>query len=357
MDKKTPLYSMHEKYNGKIVPFAGFLLPIQYQNGILYEHKLVREKAGLFDVSHMGEFLLKGNDALKNLNYLLTNDYTDLEDGMVRYGILCYENGTAVDDLLVYKLKENQYFIVVNASNTDKDFSYMKEHLFGDVEFTNLSDTIAQVALQGPASHNILMTLTDTIPEKYYSFIMDAKVQSVPCILSRTGYTGEDGFEIYCSNEDATTLWEILMNAGKPFGLEPTGLGCRDTLRLEAGMPLYGHELSDAITPLEAGLKPFIKLDKEFIGKDALQLPIKRRKIGIELIDKGIVREGSLVFVEDTQVGWVTSGTFSPTLNKAIAMALVDIEYIQDDMTYSVDIRGRKLRAKRTKLPFYKRNK
>ncbi len=353
MEKKTPLYAMHEKYQGKIVPFAGYLLPVQYPNGILHEHRLVREKAGLFDVSHMGEFTLKGPDALSNLNRMLTNSYDTLADGRARYGIMCYENGTAVDDLLVYKMADNDYYIVVNASNTDKDFEWMKGHLEGDAVLKNISDEVSQMALQGPLAETIIRKLTDRVPEKNYSFINHVDIGGYDILLSRTGYTGEDGFEIYCKNGDAEKLWELLLETGKEEGLEPCGLGARDTLRLEAAMPLYGHELSDEITPAEANLGFFIKMDKDFIGREYLTEPMRTR-IGLVMTDKGIAREHCDVYHNGTRVGYVTSGTFSPTLNKAIAMALVDIEYACRDQ-FEVDVRGRKIKADKTVLPFYSR--
>lgn len=356
MEKKTPLYAKHEEYQGKIVPFGGFLLPIQYSKGIIYEHKAVREKVGLFDVSHMGEFILEGNDALANLNYLLSNDFTDLASGMVRYGILCYENGGVVDDLLVYKLKDNRYLLVVNASNTEKDYEWIKGHLSGEVNFQDISERVAQVALQGPLSEQVLKKLTNELPETYYSFIV-SDIEGMECLISRTGYTGEDGFEIYASCEVITKIWERLMEEGKDEQIEPAGLGCRDTLRLEAGMPLYGHEMSREITPLMAGLKMFVKLDKEFIGKEALLPPPLQRRMGLQLIDKGIAREGCKVYLNDQEVGIITSGTMSPTLNKAVAMALVNVNAIADQNEYLVEVRGRFLKAERIKMPFYKRNK
>lgn len=356
MEKKTPLYEIHEEYQGKIVPFGGFLLPIQYLKGILYEHKAVREKVGLFDVSHMGELIIEGMDALANLNYLLTNDYTDLKIGWVRYGILCYENGGVVDDLLVYKLEEAVYLLVVNASNTDKDYEWICAHLKGDVVCKNISDQVAQVALQGVMSEQVLMKLTKDVPMEYYSFVI-TEIEGMKCLISRTGYTGEDGFEIYGSLEAIPKLYRKLMELGSEEGIEPAGLGCRDTLRLEAGMPLYGHEMSSEITPLMAGLKMFVKFDKEFIGRDALLTPPMSRRMGLQLIDKGIAREGSKVYLNDQEVGVITSGTMSPTLNKAIAMALIKVGAIDDMNEYSIEVRCRFLKAKRMKMPFYKRNK
>lgn len=355
MEKKTPLYAMHEKYQGRIVPFAGYLLPVQYPNGILHEHRLVREKVGLFDVSHMGEFTLKGPDALKNLNYLLTNSYDTLAAGKARYGIMCYENGTTVDDLLVYKMGDDDYLIVVNASNTDKDFEWMKAHLQGDAELKNISEQVSQMAIQGPLAETVMRKLTDRIPEKNYSFINHVDLDGCDVLLSRTGYTGEDGFEIYCHNEDAEHLWELLLQTGREEGIEPCGLGARDTLRLEAAMPLYGHELSDEITPAEANLSFFIKMDKEFIGREGLA-DVKRTRIGLIMKDKGIAREHCDLYWQGQLVGHVTSGTFSPTLNKAVAMALVDVNFACRD-EFEVDVRGKKLKAEKTVLPFYSRKK
>jgi len=357
MEKKTPLYQIHEEYHGKIVPFAGFLLPIQYSNGILHEHQLVREKVGIFDVSHMGEFTLCGEDALMNLNYLLTNDYTNMVDGQVRYGVLCYDNGTTVDDLLVYRIAKDDYLIVVNASNTDKDFAWIKDHLQGNIKFANISEQVAQIAIQGPKALDVIKRLTSDIPLKNYTFNQHVLLNNIDCLLSHTGYTGEDGFEIYCANKDAINLWHTLMTYGHDFGIEPCGLGCRDTLRLEAGMPLYGHELSDQITPMESGLSFFVKLDKAFIGKSTLEKPITRQRIGLKLIDRGIARENNRVYLDDQEVGFITSGTYSPTLGYAIAMAIIDKPYIGEGLIYQIDVRGKRLKAQQTALPFYKRNK
>lgn len=357
MDKKTPLYHLHEELHGKIVSFAGFLLPVQYPKGIIYEHQIVREKVGLFDVSHMGEFTLSGIDSLDNLNYLLTNDYTNMIDGQVRYGVLCYDNGTTVDDLLVYRIANDDYLIVVNASNTDKDFTWIKEHLKGSVKFENISDQLAQIAIQGPRALDVIKKLTSDIPLKNYTFKQHVLLNNIDCLLSHTGYTGEDGFEIYCAHFDAIALWRSLMTYGKEEGIEPCGLGCRDTLRLEAGMPLYGHELSDKITPIESGLGFFVKFNKDFIGKAFLEKESTRQRIGLKLIDRGIARENSRVYLDDQDVGFTTSGTYSPTLGYAIAMAIIDKPFIGEDMIYQIDVRGKRLKAQQTTLPFYKRKK
>lgn len=358
MDKKTALYEKHVAAGGKMVSFAGYLLPVQYKAGILREHKSVREKAGLFDVSHMGEFMIKGKDAESSLNHLLTNEFSNMSVGQVRYSPMCYPDGGTVDDLLVYKMADEEYMIVVNAANKDKDFAWMEKNLVGDVQLTDVSEQIAQLALQGPLSGEILSRIADkqSIPEKYYSFIKDARIGEIPCLISKTGYTGEDGYEIYMKNEYAEQAWDLLTEAGAEAGLMPCGLGARDTLRLEAGMPLYGHELSADITPKEAGLGFAVKLGKkEFVGRDALDKPRLRKRIGLKLIDRGIVREGAKVFAGSAEVGTVTSGTMSPTLEAAIALALVPSGLDED--VVCVEVRGKKLKAEVIRLPFYKASK
>ena len=355
MDKKTPLASWHENHGGKMVSFAGFYMPIQYENGIIHEHSLVREKVGLFDVSHMGEFILEGKDALANINYLVSNDFTDLAIDYIRYGVLVYENGCAVDDVLIYRLNEEKYLWVVNASNIEKDYTYIKSNLFGDVSFINVSDDYGEIALQGPLALSILSKLTSEIPNDYYSFKQNVMIKEMNCIVSRTGYTGEDGFEIYVDSKSTLNMWELLLETGKDEGIEACGLGARDTLRLEAAMPLYGHELSESINPLEAGLKRFVKLDKEkFIAQKALEAPIKRRRIALEMIERGIARETYKVFCQGQEVGTISSGTHSPTLGKAIAMALVDVAFFNEN-EFEVEVRNRLLKAQKVKLPFYKK--
>jgi aminomethyltransferase len=355
MDKKTPLYETHVDLGATMVPFAGFIMPVQYPKGILFEHRSVREKAGLFDVSHMGELHLTGKDALNNLNALVSNDFTDLAIGKIRYGVLVRKNGTAVDDLLVYKLAEDDYWIVVNASNTDKDYAYFTQNLYGGAVIHNESDEWGQVALQGPLSETILKKLTSSIPQAYYSFVPYALVSGIECLISRTGYTGEDGFELYCASDKVVHLWNLLLKAGEEDGLVPCGLGARDTLRLEAGMPLYGHELNDETTPLDAGLKMFTKLDKpNFIAQEALSVPRTKCRIGLTLLDRGIAREHCPILFNGEVVGEVSSGTMSPTLGVAIAMGYVKTELF-NEIEFTIDVRGRILKAQRTKLPFTKK--
>lgn len=355
MDKKTPLYETHVELGATMVPFAGFIMPVQYPKGILFEHRSVREKAGLFDVSHMGELHLTGKDALANLNYLVSNDFTDLPLGKIRYGILVRKDGTAVDDLLVYHLDTDDYWIVVNASNIDKDYAYFTQNLYGGAVIHNESDDWGQVALQGPLSEKILRKLTGQLPEAYYSFMPYVLVSGIECLVSRTGYTGEDGFELYCAFDKVVHLWNLLLKAGEEDGLVPCGLGARDTLRLEAAMPLYGHELNDQTTPIEAGLKMFTKLEKEhFIAKEALMTPPAKRRIGLTLTDRGIAREHCPVLFNNEVVGEVSSGTMSPTLGCAIAMAYVKPALI-NETEFTIDVRGRVLKATKTKMPFIKK--
>ena len=362
MELKTPLYDTHVKYNGKIVPFAGYLLPVQYETGVIAEHMAVRTKAGLFDVSHMGEIICKGEDALENLQMLLTNDFTNMVDGQARYSPMCNENGGTVDDLIVYKYKDNVYYIVVNAANKDKDYKWMLDHQFGNVTFEDMSSSISQIALQGPKSFEILKKLTseENIPKKYYHCIFNAEVDGIRCIVSQTGYTGEDGYEIYLSNEDAPKMWESLMTAGKEFGLIPCGLGARDTLRLEAAMPLYGHEMDDTVDPLETGLGFAVKMSKDdFIGKKAIEAKgdLKRKKVGLKVTKRGIIREHEDVYFGEKLIGHTTSGTHCPYLGYPIAMALIDIDYTELGRKVEVLVRGRKVEAEIVKLPFYKKTK
>jgi aminomethyltransferase len=360
MELKTPLYDCHVACKGKIVPFAGYLLPVQYETGVIKEHMAVRTKAGLFDVSHMGETLFCGKDALANIQRLVTNDCTGMVDGQARYSPMCNEAGGVVDDLIVYRMSEEVYMIVVNAANRDKDVQWMKAHLSGDVTFQDISDDMAQIALQGPKSLEILQKLAsqESIPTKYYSCVEHGSVAEIPCIVSKTGYTGEDGFELYCAPKDAPALWDTLLKTGEEFGLIPCGLGARDTLRLEAAMPLYGHEMDDEVTPLETGLGFAVKMQKEdFIGKKALEqkgTPTLKR-VGIQMTGRGIAREHCDVYAGEKLIGHTTSGTFCPFLGYAAAMALIEADSAVLDDTVQVDIRGKKVEAKIVKLPFYKK--
>lgn len=359
MELKTTLYDTHVRYGGKMVPFAGYLLPVQYGQGVIAEHMAVRTRCGLFDVSHMGEFTCIGPDALANLNQLLTNDFTTMYDGQARYSPMCNEAGGVVDDLIVYKIRDEHYFIVVNASNKDKDFAWMRAHAFGNAVLTDISAEVGQIALQGPKAHEILAKLTadQDIPAKYYSCVPRGTAAGISCLISKTGYTGEDGYELYVAAEKAPELWEALMEAGKEEGLIPCGLGARDTLRLEAAMPLYGHEMDDEITPLEAGLGFAVKMKKEdFIGKKSLEekgAPTRKR-IGLKVTGRGIIREHEKVYADGKEIGTTTSGTHCPFLGYPIAMALLPMEYTEPGTAVEADVRGRRVAAEVVALPFYK---
>ncbi|MEA5014067.1 MAG: glycine cleavage system aminomethyltransferase GcvT [Candidatus Limiplasma sp.] len=359
---KTPLYDKHVEHGGKMVPFAGYLLPVQYPAGVIAEHKAVREGVGLFDVSHMGEVAFEGKDALANLQNLLCNDFASLAIGRVRYSPMLNPQGGVVDDVLVYRLAEESYWVVVNAANRHKDVAHMLAHQFGEVAITDVSDQYCQLALQGPKAQAVLQALVppESIPQKYYSFLSQVQVAGVTCLLSRTGYTGEDGFELYAQAGDAEKLFDGLLEAGKPFGLQLCGLGSRDTLRMEAAMPLYGHEMDDTVSPLETGLGHFVKLEKpDFIGKAALLAAGEpgRARIGLKITGRGIAREHYPVLYQDRQVGLTTSGTFIPTLDAPVAMALVESQYQSVGAKLAVDIRGKAVEAEVVPLPFYSRKK
>ncbi len=359
MEQKTSLYQNHLACGGKIVPFAGYLLPVQYETGVMKEHLAVRTTCGMFDVSHMGEIICKGKDAIQNLNHILTNDYTTMPVGAARYSPMCYPSGGVVDDLIVYKISDECYFIVVNASNKDKDFAWFTQHAFGDVIFTDISQTVGQIALQGPNAHAIVTKLmpAEALPTKYYTFRKDVQIGGIDCLISTTGYTGEAGYEIYVAAEQAPALWDMLLAAGKDEGLIPCGLGARDTLRLEAAMPLYGHEMDENIHPLETGLNFGVKMQKEdFIGKAGiLEKGITRKRVGLKVTSRGIIREHETVFVGDAAIGQTTSGTHAPYLGYPIAMALVDIAHSEIGTKVNVTVRGRKIEAEIVPLPFYKR--
>ncbi len=342
-----------------MVPFAGYLMPVQYTD-IIEEHIAVRTKAGLFDVSHMGEVIISGSDALKNINYLFTNDFTSMTDGRVRYSPMCNPDGGVIDDLLIYRMNQDRYMVVVNASNREKDVAWMKTHIFGQATLEDISDSVAQIALQGPKSKGILLKLTDPnkLPEKYYTFTENLVVAGIKCLVSQTGYTGEFGYELYCGAQEAEKLWSALIDAGRDEGLIPCGLGARDTLRLEAAMPLYGHEMDDTVSPLETGLDFGVKLQKDdFIGKSAL---VKRgepkiTRVGLKVTGRGIIREHTPVFIEDEKIGETTSGTFLPYLNGAYAMALISKDRSAIGTSVSAEVRGRRVAAEIVPLPFCKK--
>ncbi len=359
---KTPCHAWHVAHGGRMVDFAGWDMPVQYSS-IALEHQTVRGLAGLFDIAHMGRLFFTGPDAGRFLNFLLTCDVDSLEVGQIRYGLVANESGGILDDILVYRFPE-RYLLVVNASNRLKILDWIKTHQknFG-VELQDETQNTAMLALQGPRSAAILDTLTlpgqDVKSLEYYTGL-EGEVFGEQAILSRTGYTGEDGFEVILPAAKGLELWETLIANGQPHGLEPAGLGCRDTLRLEAAMPLYGHELSEEIDPFSAGLGFAVKLDKEeFLGQAALKErkpQVTKRRVGIELEGKRIAREGSKIFAGEREVGEVTSGTFSPTLEKSIAMGYVEKPLAQQvDAPVEVEIRNQRISARIVKLPFYRR--
>jgi len=361
--KKTPLYEQHVNLGGKIVEFAGWALPVQY-SGILEEHDHVRNYAGLFDVSHMGEILIEGSAAEKFIQHLVTNDISNMKEGKVIYSPMCYPDGGTVDDILVYKFSNIKYLLVVNASNTEKDYQWMLSNSMDNVIITNITDNYAQLALQGPKALGILKSLTNFPLENIKPFRFEEKVDisGVEALVSRTGYTGEDGFEIYISPEYAATLWNKILEKGKKEKLIPAGLGARDTLRFEASMPLYGQEISKDITPVEAGLTRFIKFEKgDFIGRAALlskkDSGTRRTLAGFEMIERGIPRSHYDVVSSYKNIGFVTSGNFSPTLKKNIGMALIDNEYANVSKEIDIVIRNKAVKAKIMELPFYSRKR
>lgn len=360
MERKTPLYDVHIAEGGKIVPFAGYLLPVQYAGGVIKEHMAVRQAAGLFDVSHMGEILFTGPTALDTLNHLLTNDFTDMPAGRVRYSVMCNEKGGVIDDLVIYKFGDEEYLAVVNAANRHKDYAHMAANLLPGTKAEDISDSVAQLALQGPAAPAVLGSLVseDKLPKKYYTAVRDVDINGMKCMISRTGYTGELGYEIYTAPENAVALWKTLREAGGEHGLIPCGLGARDTLRLEAAMPLYGHEMDEDISPLEAGLGFGVKMGKsDFIGKAALEAAgdPSRVRVGLEITGRGIAREHQDVFIGEEKIGVTTSGTHCPAVGKAVAMALVSADRSAAGTEVDVDIRGRRVSAVIVPLPFYHR--
>lgn len=360
MGFKTPLYDSYSKYGGKTIDFGGWDLPVQFSS-IKEEHHQVREGAGIFDVSHMGEIRVTGKDTLPYLQKMLTNDLSKAKPGQCQYAAMCYEDGGTVDDLVLYKFSDEEVLLIVNAANIEKDFAWLQEHTAGDVKLTNESEEFAQLAVQGPQAEKITQTLTDfRLNElKFFRFQNDVSINGHSVLISRTGYTGEDGFEIYCRPEDAAALWEALIEAGA----SPIGLGARDTLRFEAKLALYGQELSKDITPIEAGIGFAVKTDKETacIGWETLKKQKEegppRKLVGLEMIEKGIPRTGYPVLAEDKEIGFVTSGTQSPTLGLNVGLALVDEAYSELGSEVIVQIRKKQLKAKVVKTPFYVKKK
>lgn len=356
--KRTPLFNKHVSLGAKMVPFAGFEMPVQY-SGLTEEHFAVREKAGLFDVSHMGQFFIEGPGAKDLLQYVATNNADALKDGKAQYTCLTNENGGIVDDLIVYKMADEKYFVVVNASNIDKDWNHISNHnTFGAI-MTNASDEMSLLAIQGPKATEILQKLTPVQLQDlpYYHFTIGevAGVQDV--IISNTGYTGSGGFEIYFKNEDAEKLWDELMSAGEEFGMLPCGLGARDTLRLEKGFCLYGNDLDDNTTPLEAGLGWITKFDKDFVAKDILEKQksegVTKKLAGFEMQEKAIPRNGyPVVDAEGKTIGKVTSGTMSPMKKTGIGLAYLDTDFTKVGTEIFIQIRNKNILAQVVKPPF-----
>jgi aminomethyltransferase len=359
--KKTALYEEHAQAGAKLVPFAGYEMPVQYRTGILAEHQAVRTRAGLFDVSHMGEIEVRGPQALDLVQYVTTNDASKLMVGQAQYSVICREDGGCIDDCIVYKFPDD-YMIVVNASNRDKDRDWILHHAAKfDVEVTDRSDEISLIALQGPKAQEILSTLTDVPLDdiQYYHFVTGA-VADMQMVISRTGYTGEDGFELYVYNQDAVKLWRTLLAAGDEVGVIPAGLGARDSLRLEMGYALYGNDIDDRHTPLEAGLGWVTKLAKgDFVGRDALQKQkeagVRQRLVGFMLTERGFPRHGYEVRYNGEPSGEVTSGTVSPSLEQGVGLAYVPVEAAKAGSPIEIMVRDKAVPAEVAKAPFYTR--
>ncbi len=365
--KYTALNAIHKDYEGKIVDFSGWEMPVQYGKGMIAEHMAVREKVGIFDVSHMGQFEIKGKDAVNLIQRLITNNAAKLDQFQVLYTPMCYKNGTIVDDILCYRLDEDHFYFVVNASNVDKDWEWVVKNSEGmDFEILrNFSEDASLVALQGPYAEKTLQKLVseDLNELGFFYLLKDVKIGGVEALMvSRTGYTGEDGFEIMVPNGQAEELWRGLMKAGEEFGIEPCGLGARDTLRFEAKLPLYGNDIDDTTTPVEAVLKFFIDDEKEaYNGKEVISEQIqngtKRLIRGFEMVDRGIPRHGMKVFNGDgEEIGYVTSGTYAPFLKKNLGLAYINKPFHKMDAEIFVDIRGKKKKAVIVRTPFYKKS-
>ena len=354
-NKKTCLYDKHVGLNALMSPFGGFIMPIQYTT-IVDEHQAVRHACGVFDVSHMGEVLVSGTDAERYVNHIFTNDVRGIPNGKILYGMMCYENGGTVDDLLVYKVTDDIFFLVINAANIDKDWAWIQEQATGyDVTLQNQSEEYGELAIQGPQAEQVMQEVLG-IPCQELAFYTFKQLGDM--IVSRTGYTGEDGFEIYATPDYINECWDKLMDSGR---CKPCGLGCRDTLRFEVGLPLYGDELSQDITPVMAGLSMFVKLDKEeFIGREALAKQKAdgpaRRIVGIELADKAIPRHGYMVLKDGNPIGEVTTGYHTISTDKSVCMALIDTQYAKLDTDVEIQIRKKVFSGKVVKKQFYNKN-
>ncbi len=362
--KKTSLNEAHRKLGGRMIDFGGWEMPVQYAAGTIEEHLAVRTAAGVFDVSHMGEIEIHGPQSLDLVQHVTTNDASKLSDGQAQYSALTYPEGTFVDDVLVHRFAADHYFLCVNASNTDKDFDWIRSHAsVFDAEVANSSANYTQLAIQGPKALETLQPLVevDLGAIKYYWFTR-GQVDGVPAIIARTGYTGEDGFEIYFDPRESARIWNRILDAGKPIGILPCGLAARNTLRLEARMALYGNDIDDTTSVLEADLGWICKLNKgNFIGRDRLtgqkEKGVARKLVGFEVIDKGIARDHYPIFIDGREVGMVTSGSPAPFLKKNIGLAYLPIERTEIGTKFEVDVRGRRLAAQVVQTPFYKRSR
>lgn len=364
--KKTNLNAWHVEHGGRMVEFAGWEMPVQYHAGPIQEHHTTRQVAGLFDIDHMGQIDIHGPHSELYLNHLVTYDVRSMKLWDAHYAVFCYPDGTCVDDLFIYKLPEPSqpgqfyFFLAVNASNLDKDYVWLKSHTEGyQVEVNNLSEHTYMLAFQGPEAPGIMDGLTkhDLTEVPRFTSIQSTMLGGVPILLGRTGYTGEDGFELFFPAKDATRVWEAILEAGQSHGVKPVGLAARDSLRFEACMPIYGHEISDSITPVEAGLSFAISFEKDFIGRDIL---LKQRlekpsrvAVGFELIDRGVAREHYPVCKDGRVIGWVTSGMYAPTLDKYLGMAVVPREFSTRDTEIEIMVRGKPHKARIVKRPFY----
>lgn len=358
-DKKTCLYDKHIALGAKMSPFGGFIMPIEYTS-IVDEHQAVRHHCGIFDVSHMGEVLVSGEEAEKYVNHIFTNDVTGAPDGKIFYGMMLYPNGGTVDDLLVYKKNINEFFLVINAANIDKDYDWMQQHVAGfNIKLENQSEEYGEVAVQGPEAETLIEKLMGLkiADLEFYTF-KETEYQGEKVLVSRTGYTGEDGFELYGSHEFVNKTWDVLVGSGE---VTPCGLGCRDTLRFEVALPLYGHELSADITPIEAGLGMFVKTEKpEFIGRDMILRQkmegISKKVVGIELTDRAIPRNGYEVEADGAVIGTVTTGYHTISNDRSVCMALIDSKYAKLGTPVQIRIRKKLFDGTVVKKRFYEKN-
>jgi glycine cleavage system T protein (aminomethyltransferase) len=362
VSQETPLNAVHRASGAKMVDFGGWDMPVEYK-GVLEEHRAVRQGVGLFDVSHMGEIEIRGRQARDLIQHVTVNDASKLKIGQAQYSALLYEHGGFVDDILVHKVAENHYFLCVNASNQDKDYEHIRSYNRFEASVDNAGDRYAQLAIQGPLATGVLRKLTeaDLASIRRYHFL-DGTVSGAVARIARTGYTGEDGWEIYVAPDEAGRLWNEILEAGREFGIQPCGLGARNTLRMEAAMPLYGHEIDATITPWEAGLDWIVKLDKGgFLGREALvkqkERGIARKLAGFEMIGRGIARDGYAILSNGVGTGWVTSGGPAPALNKYIGMCMLPLKLGEPGNTLEILVRGRAVEAVTVPIPFYKRAK